>query len=62
MLFGGNLTRQPAYENINFRLAGSLENTDLVMNNLFWIGVYPGINEEKMDYIIHILKKFFNRI
>jgi CDP-6-deoxy-D-xylo-4-hexulose-3-dehydrase len=59
MLFGGNLTRQPAYEDINFRLAGSLENTDLVMNNLFWIGVYPGINEEKMDYVISMVKKFF---
>jgi CDP-6-deoxy-D-xylo-4-hexulose-3-dehydrase len=59
MLFGGNLTRQPAYEDINFRLAGSLENTDLVMNNLFWIGVYPGITEEKMNYVISIVRKFF---
>lgn len=51
MLFGGNLTKQPAYENISFKIAGTLENTDLVMNNLFWIGVYPGINKEKLKYI-----------
>jgi CDP-6-deoxy-D-xylo-4-hexulose-3-dehydrase len=59
MLFGGNLTRQPAYEDIKFRLAGSLKNTDLVMNNLFWIGVYPGITEEKMSYVIARVREFF---
>ncbi|MBI5680690.1 MAG: lipopolysaccharide biosynthesis protein RfbH [Methanobacterium sp.] len=59
MLFGGNLIRQPAYKDINYRLDGSLENTDLVMNNLFWIGVYPGITEKKMDYIIKMIKEFF---
>ncbi len=59
MLFGGNLIRQPAYEDIDFRLADSLENTDLVMNNLFWIGVYPGITDEKMDYVISMIRKFF---
>jgi len=60
MLFGGNLIRQPAYEDVNFRVAGSLENTDLVMNNLFWIGVYPGIAEQKMNYVISMVKKFFS--
>ncbi|MEN6328757.1 MAG: lipopolysaccharide biosynthesis protein RfbH [Methanobacteriaceae archaeon] len=62
MLFGGNLTRQPAYENINFRLAGSLKNTDLVMNNLFWIGVYPGITPAKMNYVISMLESFLKKI
>jgi CDP-4-dehydro-6-deoxyglucose reductase, E1 len=61
MLFGGNLIRQPAYEDINFRLADSLENTDLVMNNLFWIGLYPGITEEKMDYVISMVREFFKK-
>jgi len=60
VLFGGNLIRQPAYEDVNFRVAGSLENTDLVMNNLFWIGVYPGIAEQKMNYVISMVKKFFS--
>ncbi|BDZ68850.1 lipopolysaccharide biosynthesis protein RfbH [Methanobacterium ferruginis] len=61
MLFGGNLTKQPAYEDIEFRLTDSLHNTDLVMNNLFWIGVYPGITREKMDYMIKILTGFMDK-
>lgn len=60
MLFGGNLIKQPAYRNINYRLADTLKNTDLVMDHLFWIGVYPGITEEKMDYMIKIFKEFLN--
>ena len=58
MLFGGNLTRQPAYEDMQFRQIDSLENTDLVMNNLFWIGVYPGITEKKMEYVINTIREF----
>jgi CDP-6-deoxy-D-xylo-4-hexulose-3-dehydrase len=60
MLFGGNLTKQPAYENTHFRVAGDLKNTDLVMNNLFWIGVYPGINVEKLDYVTKTFGNFIN--
>ena len=59
MLFGGNLTKQPAYQNIKYRVFGLLKNTDLVMNNLFWIGVYPGIDKEKLNYIIEVVNKFF---
>ena len=59
MLFGGNLMRQPAYENIEYRTADLLLNTDLVMNNLFWIGVYPGITEEKIKYVTSKIKDFF---
>lgn len=62
MLFGGNLIRQPAYENLQYRQVDSLENTDLVMNNLFWIGVYPGITEEKMKYILEVFENFFKDI
>ncbi len=60
MLFGGNLIRQPAYSNIEYRVMGSLENTDLVMNNLFWVGVYPGINKEGMDYVVKVFDNFLN--
>lgn len=58
MLFGGNLTKQPAYKEIEKRIPKSLINTDLVMNNLFWIGVYPGINEKMLDYIKKIFTNF----
>jgi len=52
LLFAGNLTRQPAYQNVRYRIAGTLENTDFVMNHVFWIGVYPGITREMLDYVL----------
>lgn len=58
MLFSGNLIRQPAYKNAIFRIVGKLDNTDMVMNNLFWIGVYPGINDQMLDYIIETIDRF----
>ena len=58
MLFGGNLTKQPAYQNIKYRISGLLKNTDLVMNNLFWLGVYPGITNEKLKYIFKVFTEF----
>ena len=54
MLFGGNLLRQPAYKNIKCRVVGDLKNTDLVMKNLFWIGVYPGITDKHLKYIVKV--------
>jgi CDP-6-deoxy-D-xylo-4-hexulose-3-dehydrase len=59
MLFGGNLIKQPAYDNIKYRVFDSLINTDLTMNNLFWIGVYPGMTDDKLKYIKGIFNKFF---
>ncbi|MFA5275684.1 MAG: lipopolysaccharide biosynthesis protein RfbH [Candidatus Omnitrophota bacterium] len=61
MLFGGNLTKQPAYRDVKYRVAGNLKNTDLVMNNLFWIGVYPGIKKEQLLYISRMLNNFFDK-
>ena len=58
MLFGGNLTKQPAYKDMKFRVAGDLKNTDLVMNNLFWIGVYPGITERQIDFVASVFEGF----
>jgi len=58
-LFGGNLTKQPAYKNVKYRITGNLTNTDAVMNNLFWIGVYPGINRSMLSFINSTLKRFF---
>jgi CDP-6-deoxy-D-xylo-4-hexulose-3-dehydrase len=56
MLFGGNLAKQPAYSNAYYNVADSLENTDRVMHGLFWVGVYPGISKEAIEYIISKLK------
>ncbi|MDO9326747.1 MAG: lipopolysaccharide biosynthesis protein RfbH [Methanoregula sp.] len=62
MLFGGNLLKQPAYSDMKYRAPEALENTDLVMNNLFWVGVYPGLSREKIDYMISTFCAFVNRI
>jgi len=62
MLFGGNLLKQPAYQGIRYRQQGSLENTDCVMNNLFWVGVYPGLTQEMLEYMIHTFDMFFEGI
>lgn len=59
MLFGGNLTKQPAYINKRYRVSGQLNNTDMVMNNLFWIGVYPGISKEQREFIVKAFNNFF---
>jgi len=58
LLFGGNLVRQPAYQNISYRVAGSLDNTDFVMNQVFWIGVYPGLTRPMLGYICASLHEF----
>jgi CDP-4-dehydro-6-deoxyglucose reductase, E1 len=60
LLFGGNLLRQPAYQNVEYRAIGNLPNTDFVMNNVFWIGVFPGITQAMIDYVaetFHALPK-----
>jgi CDP-6-deoxy-D-xylo-4-hexulose-3-dehydrase len=61
MMFGGNLTKQPAYLDIKCRIAGGLKNTDTVMEDLFWIGVYPGIDRAKLDYICSVFDDFFKK-
>jgi CDP-6-deoxy-D-xylo-4-hexulose-3-dehydrase len=55
-LFGGNLVRQPAYRNTDFRIVGDLINTDIVMNNTFWVGVWPGLSPEMLDFVAESIK------
>ncbi|MBX4260521.1 lipopolysaccharide biosynthesis protein RfbH [Clostridium estertheticum] len=61
MLFAGNITRQPAYIDINKRVVGNLEKTDIIMNDTLFIGVYPGIDDQRMKYISSIFDSFFER-
>jgi CDP-6-deoxy-D-xylo-4-hexulose-3-dehydrase len=59
LLFGGNLTRQPAYKDVSYRVVGKLENTDIVMNQTFWIGVYPGLTQDMIAYVLETFQYFF---
>ncbi len=58
LLFAGNLTRQPAYEEVQYRVVGDLANSDFAMNNVFWIGVFPGLTEPMIDYVVESLHAF----
>ena len=56
LLFGGNLVRQPYMKGRNFRIAGELSNADVVVDRTFWIGVYPGLGEPELDFVIETLR------
>jgi CDP-6-deoxy-D-xylo-4-hexulose-3-dehydrase len=58
LLFGGNLVRQPAYQNIQYRVAHDLSRTDYVMRSVFWLGIFPGLNETMLDYVADTIGSF----
>ena len=60
LLFAGNILRQPAYKNIDFRVVGDLTNTDIVMRRSFWVGVYPGLTKPMLDYVIESISDFMS--
>lgn len=57
LLFGGNLTRQPAYRGVAHRVVGSLANSDFVMDHVFWLGVYPGLTEPMLAYVVESIRE-----
>ena len=61
LLFGGNLLRQPYFQGREHRIHGTLETTDRIMRQTFWIGVYPGLTQESLDFVVAKLKAYFGR-
>ena len=62
MLFAGNLTKHPCFDEMResgegFRIVGGLQNTDRIMNDTFWVGLYPGMTDEKIAYMVKIIKE-----
>ena len=66
MLFAGNLTKHPCFDEMRktgegYRVVGELKNTDRIMQDTFWVGVYPGMTDEKIDYMAQIIKEAVNQ-
>jgi len=59
LLFAGNLTRQPYFEDIEYRIVGDLINTDITMSQTLWLGIYPGLGTAQLDYIAEKMEEFF---
>jgi CDP-6-deoxy-D-xylo-4-hexulose-3-dehydrase len=59
LLFSGNLIKQPYFKNVNFKIHQKLANTDFVMENTFWVGLYPGLSFEHLEYAVSKFKKYF---
>jgi CDP-6-deoxy-D-xylo-4-hexulose-3-dehydrase len=60
-IFAGNLLRQPAYEGLEYRVIGEMTGTDFVMNNVFWLGTFPGLTNEMLDYIAQTATQFIEK-
>jgi CDP-6-deoxy-D-xylo-4-hexulose-3-dehydrase len=61
LLFAGNLTRQPCLQGVDYRLSGTLEQTDTIMRQTFWLGIYPALDRAHLDYVADTLTAFFNK-
>ncbi len=62
LLFGGNLTKQPTYKDVTYRIIGDLKNTNIVMERTFWIGVHPNIKDLQIEYISNVFGEFFSKV
>ena len=61
LLFAGNLTKQPGYMNKKHRIVGNLNNTDKIMSDSFWVGVWPGLEKVELNFIIKEIKEFISK-
>lgn len=61
LMFAGNIVKQPAYRNVDFRIVGDLTNSDVVMNRSFWIGVFPGLTTQMLDFVIETITEFMKK-
>jgi NDP-sugar pyrophosphorylase family protein len=59
LLFAGNLTKQPYFQDIEYRIASDLTNTDITMNKTSWLGIYPGLEKDQLDYVTEKIKDLF---
>jgi CDP-6-deoxy-D-xylo-4-hexulose-3-dehydrase len=59
LLFAGNLTKQPYFEGIDYRVVGELTHTDKTMNDTFWIGVQPALTNDHLDFVVEKMEEFF---
>ena len=60
LMFAGNLMKQPAYRNVDFRVVGNLQNTDTIMTRTFWVGVYPSLTNEMLDFVADSIANYVN--
>jgi len=60
LLFAGNLTKQPYFKDVNYRISDNLNNTDDIMNQTFWIGVFPGLNDDMMKSVVETIESFID--
>jgi CDP-6-deoxy-D-xylo-4-hexulose-3-dehydrase len=62
LLFAGNLTKQPYFQDIKYKIASDLTNTDIIMNQTLWVGIYPALEEEQLDFIAEKFEDFFSKV
>lgn len=62
MMFSGNIIKHPGYRNVEYRISGTLCNTESVLRNAFFLGVYPGLSSEKLGYMVDVIEKFLSAV